>query len=219
MKKLLLPLVTLALITQGCAAIKQGLYRPILGTNLVPAHVEQRTTLATNLVSVTRTNVAGDVQMAIQTNIVQTVTPLYVPAQFITVTNGWEVAQSAETAAQVTGGLVNIVAPGIGTAVSYGLSGILSLVALYMNARLKRSKGLEQNANELNVGLVKAVEDFRKVVRLTPLGDKIDDHLIDQISSHVPSATAAGILLTKLVDAHTGNTTNGEEFVKSMKAP
>ena len=207
----------LAPFLTGCGTLSP--YRPVLGTNQVPAHVEQRLTLATNLTSVARTNTAGDVQMVVQTNIVQAVTPIYVPATFTVVTNGWEIAPGVSTGTQVVGGLVNIAAPGIGSAVSYGVSGLLSLGLLYINRKAKRAIGQQQTAEELNVGLIKAVEDFRLGIKLTPAGDKVDDHLIDQIKAHIPEVTAAGTLLAQLVDKHTGDTNGAATFVRTMGKP
>jgi len=210
-------LAALALLLTGCGTLSP--YRPILGTNQVPAHIEQKLSLATNLTSVIRTNSLGEVQMAVQTNLVQTITPIYVPATFTIVTNGWEIAHGVDTATQVVGGLVNIAAPGIGSAVSYAASGLLTLGLLYLNRKAKRAQGQQQTAEELNVGLIKAVEDFRIGVKLTPLGEKVDDHLIDQIKAHIPDATAAGVLLSSLVDKHTGNTANAAQFVREMGKP
>lgn len=206
--KVLLLAAALGLLS-GCAFTQRTLYQPKLATNQVAAHVEVRTTLTTNLIPIVVTNSSGVSIPTIFTNVVQTVAPVYWPAGFTVVTNGWEVAPGVETGVAVAGGVANIFAPGIGSAAAYVLSGLLSLGLLYLNRK-------QQTANDLNVGLVQAVESFRQGVKLTPLGAKIDDHLINTIKSHIPEATAVGALLASLVDAHTGNTATNTTFVKSM---
>ena len=206
--KPLLAILAAALLT-GCGTLSRPIFRPVLGTNVIAARVESRTTLATNLVPVSRTNSAGAVELLIATNVVATVTPFAIPSTYTVVTNGWEQRPGIDTGVQVASGAVNLVAPGVGSIVSYAASGILALWGAYLNRKAK-------TATETATGLVKGVEDFRQAVLLTPLGPKLSRHLVDQIQVHLPAATAAGLLLEKLVDEHTGNTNGPAEFMKSL---
>jgi hypothetical protein len=207
MKKILLLIPAFLLV--GCASITRPFFRPVLGTNQVPAHVETRTTLATNLVPTVVTNSAGAVVIATQTNVVATVTPTYIPPSFVVVTNGWEQRPGIDTGIQIAAGATNIVAPGVGSIVSYAATGILALWGAFLNRKAK-------TATETAAGLVKGVEAFRQAALLTPVGTKMSEHLIDQIKANIPAATQAGLLLEQLVDQHTGNTSGQAEFIKAQ---
>ena len=206
---ILTALATIALLITGCGSFSRPFFRPILGTNAVPARVENRTVLSTNLVPMVVTNSAGAVQVAIQTNIFAIVTPVIIPATWTVVTNGWEQRPGIDTGIQVAAGATNIFAPGVGTIGSLVLSGILGVWLTFLNRKAN-------TATDTAAGLVKGVEAFRQVALLTPIGAKMSEHLLDQIKANIPAATQAGILLEKLVDEHTGKTTGQAEFVKSL---
>ena len=209
MKIRLVLALALAVIATGCATVARPFFRPVLGTNSTPGRVEQRTTLATNLVPVAVTNAVGAVVVAIQTNVVATVTPIVIPATWTIVTNGWEQRPGVSTGVDIAAGVTNIFAPGAGTVASFAINGLFAFALAFMNRKAK-------TATETATGLVQGVESFRKAVLLTPLGPKISEHLIDQIQEHIPAATKAGLLLEELVDQHTGKTKGQAEFVRSM---
>lgn len=198
-----------AVLLVGCGTISKPFFRPVLATNSVPGRVENRTTLATNLLPVVVTNAAGAVAVAIQTNVVATVTPVVIPPTFQVVTNGWEQRPGLATGVEVAAGVTNIFAPGVGTAASFAFNGIMAFALAFMNRRAK-------TATETATGLVKGVEDFRQAVLMTPLGDKLSGHLVEQIKAHIPAATQAGLLLEQIVDEHTGNTKGKAEFIRSL---
>jgi hypothetical protein len=198
-----------AVLLTGCGTLSKPFFRPVLGTNAVPGRVENRTTLATNLVPVVVTNAAGAVAVAIQTNVVATVTPVVIPPTWTVVTNGWEQRPGVSTGVEVAAGVTNIFAPGVGTAASFAFNGIMAVALAFLNRKAK-------TANETATGLIKGVEDFRQAILMTPLGPKVSGHLVDQIQAHLPAATQAGILLEKLVDQHTGKTGGQAAFVKSL---
>lgn len=202
--------LTAALLCVGCGTLSKPIFRPVLATNAVPARVVNQATLVTNFVGFTRTNSTGVVEYGLQTNVVQTVTPFVVPPTFTVVTNGWEQRPGIETGIQVAAGVTNLFAPGVGSIAGYALSGILGVWGAFLNRKAK-------TATETATGLVLATEDFRKAVLMTPLGEKISDHLIDQIQAHLPAATKAGLLLEQLVDQHTGKTSGPADFIQSMK--
>ena len=201
--------VALAVLATGCATVARPFFRPVLGTNSTPGRVEQRTTLATNLVPVAVTNSVGAVVVAIQTNVIATVTPIVIPATWTVVTNGWEQRPGISTGVDVAAGVTNIFAPGVGTAASFAFNGLMACALAFLNRRAK-------TATETATGLIKGVEDFRQAILMTPLGPKVSGHLVDQIQAHLPAATQAGILLEKLVDQHTGKTGGQADFVRSL---
>ena len=205
---MLAALAALALLT-GCGTLSRPFFRPILSTNAVPARIENRTTLTTNLVPVAVTNTAGAVVVAIQTNVVATVTPVYISPTWTVVTNGWEQRPGVDTSVQAAAGVANIVAPGTGTLASLVLSGILGVWLTFLNRKAN-------TATDTAAGLVKGVEAFRQAALLTPLGTKMSEHLLDQIKANVLPATQAGLFLEKLVDEHTGNTKGQAEFIKAQ---
>jgi len=205
---MLAALAALALLT-GCGTLSRPFFRPVLSTNAVPARIENRTALATNLVPTVVTNSAGAVVVAIQTNVVATVTPIVIPATWTIVTNGWEQRPGVDSSIQVASGAANIVAPGAGTLASLVLSGILGVWLTFLNRKAN-------TATDTAAGLVKGVEAFRQAALLTPLGAKMSEHLLDQIKANVLPATQAGLFLEKLVDEHTGNTKGQAEFIKAQ---
>ena len=207
--KTFLALALAAVLLVGCGTISKPFFRPILGTNAVPGRVENRTTLATNLVPVVVTNAAGAVAVAIQTNVLATVTPVVIPPTWVVVTNGYEQRPGVSTGVEIAAGVTNIFAPGVGTAASFAFNGIMAVALAFLNRRAK-------TATETATGLVKGVEDFRQAVLMTPLGAKLSGHLVDQIQAHIPAATQAGLLLEQLVDEHTGNTKGKAEFIRSL---
>lgn len=206
---LVLAAVVVAVLVTGCATVARPFFRPVLGTNSTPERVEQRTTLATNLVPVAVTNSVGAVVVAIQTNVVATVTPIVIPATWTVVTNGWEQRPGISTGVDIAAGVTNIFAPGAGTVASYLINGVFAIGLAFMNRKRK-------TAEETATGLVKGVEDFRQAILMTPLGPKVSGHLIDQIQAHLPAATQAGILLEKIVDQNTGKTSGKAEFIRSL---
>ena len=201
--------IAAAVFLVGCGTISKPFFRPVLATNSIPGRVEQRTTLATNLVPVVVTNAAGAVAVAIQTNVVATVTPVVIPPTWVVVTNGYEQRPGVSTGVEIAAGVTNIFAPGVGTAASFAFNGIMAVALAFLNRRAK-------TATETATGLVKGVEDFRQAVLMTPLGAKLSGHLVDQIQAHIPAATQAGLLLEQLVDEHTGNTKGKAEFIRSL---
>ena len=201
--------IAAAVLLVGCGTISKPFFRPVLSTNTVPGRVEQRTTLATNLVPVVVTNAAGAVAVAVQTNVVATVTPVVIPPTFEVVTNGWVQRPGVSTGVEIAAGVTNIFAPGVGTVASYCINGLFAVALAFMNRKAK-------TAEETATGLVQGVESFRKAVLMTPIGPKISEHLIDQIQEHIPAATKAGILLEQLVDQHTGKTKGQADFVRSL---
>lgn len=205
----ILAAIAAAVLVTGCATVARPFFRPVLGTNSTPGRVEQRTTLATNLVPVALTNSVGAVVVAIQTNVVATVTPIVIPATWTVVTNGWEQRPGISTGVDIAAGVTNIFAPGAGTVASFAINGLFAFALAFLNRKAK-------TATETATGLVQGVESFRKAVLLTPLGPKISEHLIDQIQEHIPAATKAGLLLEELVDQHTGKTKGQAEFVRSL---
>ena len=207
---LVLAAVVVVVLVTGCATVARPFFRPVLGTNSTPERVEQRTTLATNLVPVAVTNSVGAVVVAIQTNVVATVTPVLIPATYSVVTNGWEQRPGISTGVDVAAGITNLFAPGAGTAASFAINGLFAFALACVNRKAK-------TATETATGLVQGVESFRKAVLMTPLGPKISEHLIDQIQEHIPAATKAGLLLEELVDTHTGKTKGQAEFVRSLQ--
>lgn len=201
--------LSLAVFLTGCGTLSKPFFRPILGTNVVPSRVENRTVLSTNLVPVVVTNTAGIAQVVIATNVLASITPIIIPATWTVVTNGWEQRPGIDTGIQIAAGATNVFAPGIGTIGGWALSGIFTVWLTVLNRK-------KNTATDTAAGLVKGVEAFRQAILLTPAGAKVSDHLIDQIKANIPAATQAGLLLEQLIDEHTGNTKEQAAFVNSM---
>jgi hypothetical protein len=139
-KTLLLPglpalcLVGLATATSGCLAARDHVLVPHRTTNEMALPAVTNTVWLTNAVVETRlvTNtVTQTLEPWVNTNWVVSTNVTVLPArtQTIILTNAWEPSPAALATAQGVGAAVNVFAPGSGSAVAWGLSGLLSLFA------------------------------------------------------------------------------------------
>ena len=201
-------LAALALFSSGCLALRDRVLRPRLATNMMVLPAVTNNVLATNAVVTAQviTNVVTHqtetlcaTNWAVSTNI--TVLPSQV--RMLIVTNAWEPAPAALDAAQGLGAAVNVAAPGAGTAVAWGLSGLLSLFAAYQT----RKAGNHQGAVE---ALGKAIEQTRVALQASgPAGKAIAAGITDVIEGHAESAgPAVASIIEETASRAGGDTTS-----------
>jgi hypothetical protein len=145
MKKLILPLLTITLIT-GCGtkfgqSVDRMLFRPTaFATNQVPEQVKQVTT--NQIVVVASTNALGEVTLA--TNRQPVIINITVPAHQEVKPVGWEANPNATTAISAAGSFI----PGYGQLAAWAATAILGIAAAirsgkYKDAAVSVAQGVE----------------------------------------------------------------------------
>lgn len=212
-KIIIIPIASVALLVSvliGCSTTPTALdravanvqtnYTPVLGlqTNVV-------TVFQTNQVvqTVTVTNSVGAPVPVLQTNYVAI--PVYT-TNLMVVTN--QVASytltPGSTATAVAGGagvVANLAAPGIGTLVTGGILGLLSIFLGFRNRQMSgQNDVLTQSAGVL----AQTIETGRELMASTPLGQKAADAFTSWMISHQAQTNTIG-QITQIVKDSTNN--------------
>ena len=185
----------LATVLTGCMTARDHLLTPHRVTNEVTLPALTNFVYLTNAVVETRivtNSVAQRADTIYATNWVVSTNIAVLPAhsQTVVFTNSWEPSTAALETAQGLGAAVNVFAPGAGTAVAWGVSGLLSLFAAYQT----RKAGNHQAAVDT---LGKAIEQARVALQAAgPKGQALASNLTDVIEGH---AEAAGTRVAEIV--------------------
>ena len=196
----------------GCSTVDRLILRPKLVTNTVPAQVV--TLYVTNTVPLLLTNTIVTVDKQVVTNVAvvtnTVIQPVYLtnPPITLVLTNGFEVAPSVQTSANVVGAVSSVAVPGFGGLISNGL---LALAGVYAAVRGSKYQKASEIATSGATALVKAIEQTRIGLNTLPadkavIGKVVDDHLIDQIEAAVGKTGDVATFISQLVEQHTADT-------------
>lgn len=207
----------LAAVPAGCMTARDHLLVPHRVTNEVALPAVTQLIYVTNAVVETRivTNTvtlrADPVQTThwvVSTNIA--VLPAH--SQTVIFTNAWEPSTTAVDVAQGLGAAVNVFAPGAGSAVAWGLSGLLSLFAAYQT----RKAGNHQAAVDT---LGKAIEQARVALQAAgPKGQALASNLTEVIEGHAEAAGAGVAEIIREVANRTGGDTSAAVALQAAAA-
>lgn len=199
------------LLLIGCSTTPTAFDRSFaeIRTNYVPVLV-----LQTNVVTVTRTNLAVDVVTI--TNSVGVPVPVFVTnlvassvpvTNYLIVTNLTPVIQmtpstNAVATASLIGAAVNNVVPGFGSLITEGLLGAL---AVFLGFRARRMSGQNNALSQVAGTLAQTIETAREVMSKTPQGQEAANAFTQWMVSHqAETNTIADI--TNIVRTWTNNT-------------